>query len=82
MKLKSVTISKRGYILLPADIRKEMGIKPGTRVMINKEHGRIILETVQSFTQKLSGLTRHSMGNTPDEVDSFIDEERKERNND
>ena len=79
MKSESITVSKRGYIVLPAHIRKEMNIKPGVRVLINKEKGRLILETVPSFTQKLSGLTQKTIGNTPETVDAFLDEERKER---
>ncbi len=36
MKSESVTVSKRGYIVLPAHIRKEMDIKPGTKILINR----------------------------------------------
>jgi len=82
MKSESVTVSKRGYIVLPAHIRKEMNIKPGTRVLINKEKGRLILETVPSFTQKLAGLTQKTIGDTPEAVDAFFDKERKERADD
>lgn len=82
MKSESVVVSKRGYIVLPAHLRKEMNIKPGTRVMIIKENGRIILETIPSFTQKLSGLTRQTIGTTPEAVDTFIDNEREERSDD
>ncbi len=82
MKSESVVVSKRGYIVLPAHLRKEMNIKPGTRVMIIKENGRIILETIPSFTQKLSGLTRQTIGTSPEAVDTFIDNEREERSND
>lgn len=80
MKSESVTVSKRGYIVLPAHIRKEMNIKPGTRVLINRGKGRFILEIVPSFTQKLAGLTqKKTIGSTPEIVDAFLDEERKER---
>ena len=79
MESESVTVSKRGYIVLPAHIRKEMNIKPGTRVLIHRDKGRLTLETVPSFTQKLAGLTQKTIGETPESVDSFLDEERKER---
>jgi len=79
MESESVTVSKRGYIVLPARIRKEMNIKPGARVLIHREKGRLILETVPSFTQKLAGLTQKTIGKTPETVDAFLDEERKER---
>lgn len=82
MKTESVTVSKRGYIVLPAYIRKEMNIKPGTKILINKEKSRLILETVSSFTQKLDGLTQKTIGDTPEAVDAFLEEERKEKTDD
>jgi AbrB family looped-hinge helix DNA binding protein len=82
MKSETVTVSKRGYIVLPAHIRKEMNIKPGSKVLIHKEKSRLTLETVPSFTQKLAGLTQKTIGDTPESVDAFLDESRKEREND
>jgi AbrB family looped-hinge helix DNA binding protein len=82
MEIESVTVSKRGYIVLPAHIRKEMNIKPGTRVLLHREKDRLTLEAVPSFTQKLSGLTQKTIGNSPEKVDAFLDAERKERSND
>ncbi len=82
MKTASVTVSKRGYIVLPAHIRKEMNIKPGTRVLINQEKGRLILETIPSFTQKLAGLTQNTISDTPEGVNAYIDRERDEKTDD
>ena len=79
MKPISVTVSNRGYIVLPARIRREMDIKPGTRLLINRKNDKLILETVPSFTKKLSGLTRTTIGDTHEAVDEFIDDERKDR---
>ena len=82
MKSESVVVSKRGYIVLPAHIRREMNIKPGSRVLIHRENDRLTLETVESFTHKLEGLTQHTIGDTPEKVDAFIDSERKDRTDD
>lgn len=82
MKPESVTVSKRGYIVLPADIRKEMNIKPGSRILIHREEDRLTLEAVPSFTQKLSGLTQNTIANTSASVDVFVDEQREERSDD
>ena len=79
METINATVSKRGYIVLPASLRKEMGIKPGTRVLLLKEGDRIILQPVRSFTQSLKGLTAKSFGKSPTEIEEYIDEERKER---
>ena len=79
MKSISVTVSNRGYIVLPAQLRKEMDITSGTTILIHKKKGKLILETVPSFTKKLYGLTQKTIGDTPEEVDEFIDAERKDR---
>ena len=79
MKSVNVTVSNRGYIVLPASLRKEMNIKTGTKILLSREENKIILQPVPSFTQKLAGLTGHSLGSSPDEIKAYIDEERKER---
>ncbi|MEA3360100.1 MAG: AbrB/MazE/SpoVT family DNA-binding domain-containing protein [Thermodesulfobacteriota bacterium] len=79
MESISVTVSNRGYIVLPAGIRKEMNIKPGKKILLHKEENKIILQPINSFTQKLAGLTAQSFGKSPDEIKAYIDEERKEQ---
>lgn len=79
MKPISVTVSDRGYVVLPAQLRKEMKITSGSRILINKKKDKLILEIVPSFTKKLSGLTGKTIGDRPENVDEFIDAERGER---
>jgi AbrB family looped-hinge helix DNA binding protein len=79
MKAIGLTISKRGYIVLPASIRRQMNIKSGTKVLLSKEENRIILQPVVSFTDKLSGLTAGKFGKSAKDVQEFINGERKER---
>ena len=79
MKSISVTVSDRGYVVLPAQLRKEMKITSGSRILINKKKDKLILELVPSFTKKLSGLTGKTIGDRPENVDEFIDGEREER---
>jgi AbrB family looped-hinge helix DNA binding protein len=79
MEATRVTISSRGYLVLPAKLRKEMNLKPGTRVPITRENDKIILQPVYSFKEKLSGITKQSFGKTPQEVETYIEDERKDR---
>jgi len=78
MKSTSVTVSSRGYIVLPAKIRKEMDIKTGTKVLITKEKDRLILQPISSFTERLIGITQQSFGRTPKEIKEYLDEARKD----
>lgn len=79
MKSINVTVSSRGYIVLPAGIRKEMNIKAGTKILLSREENKIVLQPVTSFTEKLTGLTKQSFGTSPNDIKACIDEERKER---
>ena len=79
MESVSVTISSRGYIVLPAKLRKEMNLNAGTRILLTKKNDKIILQPVSSFAEKLSGITRQSYGKTPQEVDDYIQKERGDR---
>lgn len=79
MKSMSVKVSDRGYIVLPAKVRKEMSIKSGTRMLLTKEEDKIILQPVASFTEKLSGLTSGSFGRTVKEIQDYIDKQREDK---
>ncbi len=41
MESVGVTISSRGYIVLPAKLRKEMNLNAGTRVLLTKQKEKI-----------------------------------------
>lgn len=79
MKTIGIKVSKRGYIVLPASLRKEMNIEAGTRVLITRDQNKLILQPVSSFTEKLKGLTARSFGKTAGEIDEYFDKERKDR---
>jgi AbrB family looped-hinge helix DNA binding protein len=79
MNSAKVTVSKRGYVVLPARLRKEMDIKAGTEVLLTRDDDRIILQPVACFTERLSGLTAKSIGSTAEDVAKYIDRERKDR---
>jgi len=82
MVTETVTVSKRGYIILPARIRKEMNIKPGSRILIHREKDKLTLEAVPSFARILSGITQKTIGDTPEAIDDFIDQSRGVRTDD
>lgn len=79
MKSASVKVSKRGYIVLPAGLRKEMKIKTGMRMLITQSDNKIVLQPVPSFTDKLSGVTAKSFGQSAEEVMESLDRGRQDR---
>ena len=79
METINATVSSRGYIVLPARLRKEMNIKAGTKILLSREDNKIVLQPVNSFTRKLAGVTVQSFGTSADEIEEYIDKEREER---
>jgi len=79
METLRVKVSSRGYIVLPASLRKELDIIPGTSMLVRRENDKIILQPVSSYTEKLAGLTENAIGDTPEAVDDFISAERQDR---
>jgi AbrB family looped-hinge helix DNA binding protein len=79
MKAVSVKVSKRGYIVLPASLRKEMEIRTGMRMLISKLDNKIVLQPVPSFTEKLAGVTAKSFGESAEAVQECLDRGRKDR---
>lgn len=79
MTAMNIKVSDRGYIVLPAKVRKEMSIKEGTRILLIKEEDKIILQPVHSFTEKLSGISSGSFGKTAKDVQEYIDREREDK---
>jgi len=75
----TVKVSNRGYIVLPAPLRKAMELKPGSKMLLRREEGRLVLVPVRSFTEKLAGLTGKTIGTTPKDVDAFVDAQREDR---
>ena len=52
MESVSVTISNRGYVVLPAKLRREMNLKAGTRVLLTKADDKIILQPTRIIDRK------------------------------
>ena len=68
----TATISSKGQIVIPANLRKRYGLKEGTAVVFQEERGRLVLEpTTYDAIYTLQGSLRAF----PLEAD--LEEERK-----
>jgi len=63
-KLKTVNVSAKGQIAIPADVRKMLGIKKGDRLLLTAARKKILIEKSNEITKKieddLSYLTKIS----------------------
>jgi AbrB family looped-hinge helix DNA binding protein len=57
MELQTATVSSKGQLVIPAEMRNSLGILPGTRVVLTLEGNRIILQPVnKSLVDQLRGM--------------------------
>jgi len=74
------TVSSKGQLVIPAQIREAMGIEPGTRVAIRQEGDRVILEpqTLAARLRLIKGL-RGSTAVGVSGTDMLLADRRRER---
>lgn len=79
MKQLRATVTSKGQLVIPAELRRKSGIKKGTEVcFLEDELGRIILQPVtEEFIDRLTGsLSGSNM------LESFLKERRAEGEHD
>ncbi len=52
-------INARGQVTIPAELRKQLEIKPGTRVTWFEEKGRLVLAPMTARLIKAEKIMRH-----------------------
>jgi len=40
------TVSSKGQIVIPVELREKLGIKPGTRIAIEQQEDRLVLQPI------------------------------------
>jgi AbrB family looped-hinge helix DNA binding protein len=69
------TVSTKGQLVIPAELREELGIRPGMRIAIIRDGNRIILEPVnEEYVRSLRGSTAGGASMT----DALLQERREE----
>ena len=74
------TVSTKGQLVIPAPIREELGIEPGTRIAIRREGGRVILdpETMAAKLRLIDDMHGSTAGHGSG-TDLLLEERRLER---
>ena len=49
---KTVTVTNRGMLTIPAKIRKKLNIKDGNKIFVSEKNGYIILKPIIDFTEE------------------------------
>lgn len=74
MASQITTVSTKGQFVIPAEMRSALGIKPGTRIAVTHERGKIILQPV---TAELVEETRGILKGGPSLSKSLLRERRR-----
>ena len=53
LQFKTITVSQKGQIAIPADIQKIMGIKKGDKLLLIQKGNKIVLEKSGEIVEKL-----------------------------
>lgn len=52
IKFRSIKVSAKGQITLPADLQKEIGIRKGDEILLIRKGGKIIIEKPERIANK------------------------------
>lgn len=76
MMYQTTTVSTKGQLVIPSEVRAALGITAGTRMRVRQEGSRIILEPVsKKLIAKLRGITKGGQSMT----DELLRERRSEK---
>jgi AbrB family looped-hinge helix DNA binding protein len=70
------TVSTKGQLVIPAEMRESLGIRPGSRIAVSLKGSRIILEAV---SEKLVDETRGIFADGPS-LSGLLQQERRRDN--
>lgn len=75
-----ITVSSKGQMVIPAAIREELGIEPGTRVAVRREGDELILKP-ETLAAKLATIKkmRGCTAGFPSGSDMLLEDRRLER---
>ncbi len=75
-----ITVSSKGQMVIPAAIREELGIEPGTRVAVRLDGTRVVLEpeTLALKLRKIKAMRGCTAGFPPGS-DLLLEDRRLER---
>ena len=66
MKTETSYVTTKGQVVIPARLRRALHIDPGTRVLFQKEGGRLFLQPVtKEYVRSLRGLIKLKPGEKP-----------------
>jgi AbrB family looped-hinge helix DNA binding protein len=74
---KSVRFNRKGQLVLPREMRKDLGMKEGDELIITMEDDCLIVTAPENFANATCGILKGTWGDSPEEIDDYIRQERE-----
>jgi len=71
IEIKTVKVSEKGQIAIPADIREEIGIKQGDTLVLIREKDRLLLQKAEQVGKEAKGEFQHLLKHSEDVARQF-----------
>ena len=75
--MRTVRVSERGLISIPAAARRKLGIKPKSNVLIEVRENEIAIKPMKSIME-MAGILREYAKGKPTDWDTILEETMKE----
>lgn len=78
MIIVKTTIGAGGRVVIPAEFRKSMGLKPGDQIIVSMKDGEVRIFTQAHAIKRAQELVRKYVPDDVSLVDELIEERRRE----
>lgn len=68
----SSSVTTKGQVTIPIELREKLGIRPGDRVGFVDEDGRIVLQRQETNIEAVFGMVKASKGVTLEQMEQAI----------
>jgi AbrB family looped-hinge helix DNA binding protein len=75
----SSSVTTKGQVTIPAELREKLGIKPGDRVGFVAEGDRILIQRQDTAVESLFGIVKAREGASLEQMDAAIAAGRQRR---
>jgi AbrB family looped-hinge helix DNA binding protein len=73
-------VSSKGQVVIPANLREQLGLKKGTRATWTEDHGKLVLTPMTLLgLKKIVGFQKPKPGEPSMFEESFAERERERR---
>ncbi|HTS36910.1 MAG TPA: AbrB/MazE/SpoVT family DNA-binding domain-containing protein [Candidatus Solibacter sp.] len=73
------TISSKGQVVVPAELRKRFGLKKGTRAMWREDRGQLVLTSFERILDEVQGFLKPRPGEPSAFEESLAERERQRK---